>query len=40
MFYSESPFKDLYCAANHDIFLVCFCFPAKVEGYSVNGTYI
>ena len=40
MFYSEFPFKDLYCVASHDAFLICFCFSAKVEGYSVDNTHI
>ena len=40
MFYSEFLFKDLYYVASYDIFLVCFHLPAKIEGYSVDGTHI
>ena len=39
MFYFEFPFKDLYCVASYDVFLVCFHLPAKVEGYSINDTH-
>ena len=40
MFYSESPFKDLYCAASYNIFLIYFHFFIKIKGYSVDNTHI
>ena len=40
MFYFKFFFKNLYCTANYNAFLICFCLSAKVEEYSVNDTHI
>ena len=39
MFYFKFSFKNLYCTASHDVFLICFYFSAKTKGYNVNNTH-
>ena len=39
MFYFEFSFKNLYCTANHDVFLICFHLSTKIKEYSVNDTH-